>query len=118
MFLPHVNKTIYGALNVGAPHDERLHPREPILRPTIIVAIGTVILTALHAAFLETGVRSRTGTSRCDRVSQSTLSRHRAPIDRRASPVLRSGNPRRRFDVRSKAVEGVLSFVLGHTASL
>jgi hypothetical protein len=105
-------------MNCGCVSPRETAPTRIYLRSAVIVTIGTVKLTALHTALLETGVQSRTGSGRCDRVSRSILSRHRAPIGHRASLEPRSGNPRRRFDVRSKAVEGVLILVVCHTASL
>ena len=94
------------------------HPRKTLLTTIVVVPVGAVVLTALHAALLETGVRSRRDTDHCVQASRATPSRRHEPFGRPSSRVLRSGNPRRRFDVRSKGGESVRIVFPGHVGLL
>ena len=100
---------------VGAPRSARPTHEITHLAATVVVARDAIVLTALHAALLETGGRSRTGRGHCAPASRAAPSPHRGPRDRPSSRVSRSGNPRRRFDVRSKGGEGVLILLPCHT---
>lgn len=94
------------------------HGAAPIrLLTPIVVAVGPVEVTGLHTTFLETGVPNRRDTDHSDQVSRSGPSRHRERSDRPASREPRSGNPRRRFEVRSKAGEIGETLLARHTAS-
>jgi hypothetical protein len=92
-----------GVLHTTGHTHGRLH-----LAAMVVVTIDAIVLTALHATLLETGGRSRTGRGHCVRASRAAPSPHRGRRDRLSSRVSRSGNPRRRFDVRSKGGEDVL----------
>src|SRR5690242_1418094 len=88
-----------------------------LLVATVVIAVGAVIPAAAHAALLETGAVSRRDISHCDRASRAALSRRLGSFDRHVLLELRSGNPRRRFEVGSKGVVEGEVLVTSHTAS-
>lgn len=89
------------------------HPQH-LLRPVVVVAVRAVKLTTWHTALLETGVRSCRDRDHSVRAFPAVRFRHRVLCGRHVSRELRSGNPRRRFDMGSKAVLLILVTIAGH----
>lgn len=96
----------------------RVAARPISLVAPIVGTLGTLEPSRLQTAPLETASENRTGRDRCGRGARAALCRL-APRDRHGQLAPRSGNPRRRLLVSSKAVEFVefRPGLLRHTAS-
>ena len=81
----------------------------------VVVPLGAVVATALHAAALETTSVSRMGRDRCARASQAVRHRPRTMRSPRLTCVS-DGKPLRRLDERSKA--GLVILVAWHCCLL
>lgn len=81
----------------------------------VVMPIGTVKLTAPHATLLETDGQNCTGRDHCGRAFQVAQFRRRERRDRHVLRELRSGNPRRRFDMVSKGSVLVQDSIARHT---